>query len=721
MTDQTATFNDAVTALTKKDYARATALLKNMLVDTEDAPEQTEIRFRALAKLAGHHSLMGEFDQAEKLFRDAEALASKFNIVPAVVLAEFFYEFGFMYDQQSKDAESIEKYNLAKSKFEIAASENSDYNCVNQTLYIRFLTCYAQCASRLDLVELAMKLYQEVLPLTEQTFGVTDNRSRLLRSNFVKLLEKVGGNSEAAQILKREEMQLSGVTPRIALISLHDSIKALQSMGLIRDVQQLSIPEKSTTENKEDVNIYELLLAYYGAREKGWERAEQDGFICHNYNYRKETNDLPAELCALIGQPILQQISFKDRADAQGNSRNCLGLRRDDGVGISIAEPNMEDIVELFNSVLKERDDRRRFFLLRSDDTTISYFLLTIDEAQELSNVRALEFEAMHRSLEPDITRFEKFNSWPGEVKPKHLKRFECEGDKLINGRYLINHLDGGANLYDIGEWPPKLIFQGAFDLATSFECTAGGDVFFLARGKTLGFSGFKIFIQRAGQPITEGVWMENSGDSEVGSKCAGHFVDGKLIVFKNRSHTSPRIENAGRLVTLPGITPANPEQFELDIHGGICTLHSNTTILMWNSIFYKREREDWTEVMNLRPQVVRELLVPFGPDGFICLIDACPHLIELNKEPLKLMDEQFMHLNLGPAESVILRRPDSWKGGGRDLLLFPKTGRTIELDLEIFGTPDSNLKAINFQPSSELIIGTTWDEIVAFPSAQAI
>jgi hypothetical protein len=269
----------------------------------------------------------------------------------------------------------------------------------------------------------------------------TDNRSRLLRSNFVKLLEKVGGNSEAAQILKREEMQLSGVTPRIALISLHDSIKALQSMGLIRDVQQLSIPEKSTTENKEDVNIYELLLAYYGAREKGWERAEQDGFICHNYNYRKETNDLPAELCALIGQPILQQISFKDRADAQGNTRNCLGLRRDDGVGISIV------------------------------------------------------------SMEPICT---------------------------------ISASGVGSTLLHASRTP-------------------------------------------------------------------------------------------GRLVTLPGITPADPEPFELDIHGG------------------------------------------------------------------------------------------------RDLLLFPKTGRTIELDLEIFGTPDSNLKTINYQPTSDLIIGTTWDEIVAFPSAQAI
>jgi hypothetical protein len=152
-----------------------------------------------------------------------------------------------------------------------------------------------------------------------------------------------------------------------------------------------------------------------------------------------------------------------------------------------------------------------------------------------------------------------------------------------------------------------------------------------------------------------------------------------------------------------------------------VATLANGKTVLLWDDVFYYFEKNACTEFLDLKEETVREMLVPIGKDGFICLVKAKPHLIVPGKDPVKLIDENFYELTPGPRDSVILRRPESWAPGRRDILLFPETGRVIAFNDAIFGSPSTEVQHVCYEPASDKIIGTYWDEILAVPAAQLV
>lgn len=723
MSESTCPVEDALRAFAARDHAKGRSILQAVIADAANTPEQQLTKFKALAKLAAYQSLMGEFEEAASSFTDAQAIAEALtSSISDLALAELYKDYGFLFDQQSQEQEAVNRYLKAKTYYDRAIADAPDL--AKAKTYYEFLICYAKATEKLGQNELALAIYHDVLPIMESTLGVENGSVGLVRNGLARLLEKLG-QAEAAQVLRQEERFLAGFKQAPVLMPLRDSVRALQAMGLLSGLAVDSLVSGTEEMTKKPVGhpaeIFDVLLQYYFDEKDGEARSDSDSYIAHDYKYRKETDDLPAELCKLIGQPILTQVSYKKRQDRSGQKRMCLGLRRDDGVGICVAEPSMEDVVEVFNAVLKERGDQRRFFQLYTEEPIIACYLLTIEEAQELSNTKAIGFNDMHRSLNATLDNFEKFTTWDGEIKPKHLKRFKSEGSKETRGIYTVNTIDTTTDVYDISQMPAKKLFEIDFDSVFDFGRSDAGDWYFIGRSKRRGFVGFNFLLIKNGQMPENGVWLKDSDTFSISSSFNGFYMGEILFLFDQGSHEIPKVLSDNQLVAVEGLTAPEENEFELDVEGTLVKSNSGKHYLMWADHFYRREGNQWKPCPEWHLPHIKSNVVPHGDDGFVFLSDAKPYLAKPGNSPKQLLTENFMKLASGPRGSVILYRPGSWDGGLRNLLLFPDSGREIDFTDEIFGFPNSDIDYVGYLPDTDKMVATTWDLILSFSAEQIV
>lgn len=717
MSDPSVLLNSADEALVKKEYAKAEQMLSEVISKTKDDPEHKLTCFSASAKLAGYYSLMGEFEKADHFFNQSQALLdTDGGSISSVLCANFYYDLGFFYDQQAKNQEALKFYGLAKehySKLDGAASDEK---------YMTFLQCYAKCSDTCGELDLASNIYSEVLPLLEQTLGVDHFKVRLLRSSYARLLERTG-KTEAASMLLQEEFQISSVKKRPKLLPMKESLKALKAAGYLKTLvleEPPKSPENSEQSKAPEPHITDVLISIYTGDEKAEERALEDGFIAHYYKYRKETNDLPAELCKLVGEPILKQISYKNWCDKSGNKAPSLGFRRDDGVGIALQYPSMETIVDLFNAVLKDRGDMRRFFQLATEELICAYYLFTMEEANEFSNQAVLEFEDMNRSLNADLSLYERFTAWPGEVKPKHLKRFALYGEKLINGRYLTNTASKTTTVYDIGEWPPRVLFEVPFYNIQTFGRSANGRWHFKGNSKQPEVKGYSILLIASDDVPENGTWLDNTGTNGVTSECHGFFLNEKLMVLDFHDDFPPRIEDGTGLIRVQGLTYPK-ERSKYSRTDGLVRTNSGQYILLYDSIFYEFTDNNWKEFLNLRETGARGPLRTFGEAGYTYYDQSIKRYVlkEPGKEPTPLFEKSFSPKTEGPSGSIFMRY--SAIKIQRDVLFFPASGRAVEIEESVFGFPDDSVNEITYQPTSGLVVGITLEELFSFPIGQIV
>jgi hypothetical protein len=155
-------------------------------------------------------------------------------------------------------------------------------------------------------------------------------------------------------------------------------IDAMQREGLLADMTpalytQIARPEGSWRPTTEGLSPFDLL---YGSYNSDSERAERDRYIEHEARFAKETDDVIAELSALLGgEPVFVQV----RA-----GRESLRVRGREGERTIDLDEGFDGVVHVFNEALRARNDPRRFFLLESHDVRRCFLLLATDAWERL-------------------------------------------------------------------------------------------------------------------------------------------------------------------------------------------------------------------------------------------------------------------------------------------------------------------------------------------------
>jgi tetratricopeptide (TPR) repeat protein len=177
-------------------------------------------------------------------------------------------------------------------------------------------------------------------------------------------------------------------------MKLREAIKRLRKEGLAADLkpvvlwhitQDVLSGEPSEFDSTE---ILTVLDAYY-CDQSNLDRALKDGYIRHDWRFGQETDDLIAELSALLGgKAIFVQ---------EKNNPGMISVRRDDGTkfDINVESGGMVSVVEFFNTELERRGDARRFYAMETNGDWHAYYLLPKTKFENLSKLRLLPFEGM--------------------------------------------------------------------------------------------------------------------------------------------------------------------------------------------------------------------------------------------------------------------------------------------------------------------------------------
>jgi len=163
------------------------------------------------------------------------------------------------------------------------------------------------------------------------------------------------------------------VTPEVEIpAELIREVRALRAEGLLGDMTDDELV--SYVEGIDHTNIVEIVLRYYEHDELGRERARGDRFLVHDGRFEQETDDVIAELCELIGEPLFVQLGV-DRAAIR-----VRGPRGDETIEVG----SLGDVVSHVNAVLGENGHAARIVGLLTGDDRHAYFALPADRVARL-------------------------------------------------------------------------------------------------------------------------------------------------------------------------------------------------------------------------------------------------------------------------------------------------------------------------------------------------
>jgi len=186
------------------------------------------------------------------------------------------------------------------------------------------------------------------------------------------------------------EREIESLPVRAALMRLHDAGLAT---GLTFEKLDVLVGERWAGDEAE-AEIVSLLLAYYAAADRA---AFADGWFHCDWKFRDSTDDICAELSARVGAPpLLTLTSWSEREgdELEGlDTISTLHARRYDGREIAREVRSVLDVVALFNEVLGERRDPRRFRSLETDGDWYAFVLLETETYESLARWRALPFD----------------------------------------------------------------------------------------------------------------------------------------------------------------------------------------------------------------------------------------------------------------------------------------------------------------------------------------
>ncbi len=178
-------------------------------------------------------------------------------------------------------------------------------------------------------------------------------------------------------------------------VSFADALAALRAEGLARELSDkraasLAADLFGDDADEEDFgagDLLDVLAAYYDEGAKGAARAQHDKWLAHDWRFGQETDDVVAEIAALVGEPLLVQVS---------NAGSTLTLRERSGATHAIdfsakSMTSLATIVSLWNELLARAGDRRRFYSLDTGGDWFAFYLLEPERAERLR--RSLPFD----------------------------------------------------------------------------------------------------------------------------------------------------------------------------------------------------------------------------------------------------------------------------------------------------------------------------------------
>lgn len=144
--------------------------------------------------------------------------------------------------------------------------------------------------------------------------------------------------------------------PRAAVMRLVEN-------GLVRglDHPKLDALRAECWDDDEDqmdeVGVLGILTMFYETVDKG----VRDGFLWHDDRFWMETDDVVAELSAMLrdDRPLYRQVEIA-ASDDDGRDARTLTLERDDGSRKTLTAQGLDDVVALFNDELRARGRGKR-------------------------------------------------------------------------------------------------------------------------------------------------------------------------------------------------------------------------------------------------------------------------------------------------------------------------------------------------------------------------
>ncbi len=149
------------------------------------------------------------------------------------------------------------------------------------------------------------------------------------------------------------------------------AVMRLVKEGLVRglDDAKLNALRAECWDDDEDqmdeVGVLGILTMFYETVDKG----VRDGFLWHDDRFWMETDDVVAEVAAMLrdDRPLFKQVSIEEQVAHGSQSRETLqkiALERDDGARKEILARGLDDVVACFNEELRARGRQKRIIPL---------------------------------------------------------------------------------------------------------------------------------------------------------------------------------------------------------------------------------------------------------------------------------------------------------------------------------------------------------------------
>jgi len=172
------------------------------------------------------------------------------------------------------------------------------------------------------------------------------------------------------------------MAPRAAVLRLADA-------GLVRGLDASKLDAlraecwDDDEEQMEEAGVLGILTMYY----EGVERGVRDGFLWHDDRFWLDTDDVIAELAAMLhdDRAMFRQLSIQEVAGGD-EAVQRIELERDDGVGKTLLAGGFDDVVACFNEELRARGRPKRIVAL---DTSGEWKMYVAGELRLLRKLAA--------------------------------------------------------------------------------------------------------------------------------------------------------------------------------------------------------------------------------------------------------------------------------------------------------------------------------------------
>jgi hypothetical protein len=172
------------------------------------------------------------------------------------------------------------------------------------------------------------------------------------------------------------------MAPRAAVLRLVDA-------GLVRGLDSARLDAlraecwDDDEEQMEEAGVLGILTMFY----EGVERGVRDGFLWHDDRFWLDTDDVVAELAAMLhdDRPLFRQLRIRETRD-DGEAVQELQLERDDGEPKTVTARGFDDVVACFNDELRARGRPKRIVAL---DTSGEWKMYVAGELRLLRKLAA--------------------------------------------------------------------------------------------------------------------------------------------------------------------------------------------------------------------------------------------------------------------------------------------------------------------------------------------